>query len=329
MSRKYLTHAIAGILLSSAIFAIVFNLFKISLEELLSVNPLVFWSVMALNGGRFAAQGLRFHLLLRKFSNASRSYFDSLLMRGASEFFALTTIPFMADEAARTWLLTQRGETATKAFMIALTEMLLDIDVGGTIALAAGLYAASAKAANLSLIIVLVSSTQLCVAALLLVLSKNPNLVKPMQGFLPLPIPSRIRELLLNSSEEMKKVIGTTFSKSFRNSMIMLLLSTVVVMSAPAIVLQILLGYPDVSGFFACLLSFHSGNALGVLPVTVGGAGLTEAGVYLYLSSVFGVNSPATTMQWRLATYYVSLVISSLMFIVVVARQNREHGKPV
>ncbi|MCX8202018.1 MAG: hypothetical protein N3H84_07970, partial [Candidatus Caldarchaeum sp.] len=101
-----------------------------------------------------------------------------------------------------------------------------------------------------------------------------------------------------------------------------LLASTAVVMSAPALILYLQLGSIGSTGFLASLFSFHSGNVLGVLPVTVGGAGLTEAGVYIYLRTVYGIDSAATVVQWRIATYYVSLILSGVMFLVAFSRRG-------
>jgi len=65
------------------------------------------------------------------------------------------------------------------------------------------------------------------------------------------------------------------------------------------------------------LYAFCSGETLGVLPITVGGAGLTEAGVYLYMERVLEIDSWSSVIKWRIATYYITLIITSFMLILI------------
>lgn len=321
MSRKYLRNALAGIVISLAISLIVFNIFKVSPQDILSLKPSILALAIALNLVRFGAQGLRLHLLLRKFSSMPSGYLDSFIIRGASEFFALTTIPFMADEAARAWLLTERGEQPAKAFWVSFTEMLLDILVGGSIALAAGLQALTANIHYLGLVILAVSSTQLLIVAIFQWMAKSSSLAERIAGVMPLP--RRMRRWLIDSLDNMCHVFAPLLSRPATWTLTWLMLSTLIVMSAPALTLYLMLGQGGFYGFTASLFTFHSGNALGVLPVTVGGSGLTEAGVYLYLKEVYGNDAAPVVIQWRLATYHLSLIISGLMFAIAVVGMRR------
>lgn len=322
MSRKYLRNALAGAVISLAITLIVFNIFKVSPQDILSLKPSILALAIALNLVRFGAQGLRLHLLLRKFSSMPSGYLDSFIIRGASEFFALTTIPFMADEAARTWLLTERGEQPAKAFWVSFTEMLLDILVGASIALAAGLQALTANIHYLGLVILAISSTQLLIVAIFLWMAlKSSSLAERIAGVMPLP--RRVRRWLIDSLDDMGRVFAPLLSRPATWTFTWLMLSTLIVLSAPALTLYLMLGQGGFYGFTASLFTFQSGNALGVLPVTVGGSGLTEAGVYLYLKEVYGNDAAPVVIQWRLATYHLSLIISGLMFAIEVVGMRR------
>jgi membrane protein implicated in regulation of membrane protease activity len=327
MSRKYLSNAVAGVVISLAITLVVFNIFKVSPEEILSLNPSVLVIAVVLNLVRFGAQGLRLHLLLRRFGSIQCCYRDSFIVRSASEFFALTTIPFMADEAARAWLLVRRGEQAPKAFWVSFTEMLLDTLVGAAIALAAGLYALAAGTHYLSLVILLISSIQLLMVAVFLWVARKP--FKPSERSRPeentgtTSLFNRLWRWLVANRDGMGQVFRPLFSRPMATALVWLMLSTMVVMTAPALILYLMLDQSGLIWFTASLFTFHAGNALGVIPVTVGGAGLTEAGLYLYLRDVLGNDAPSTVIQWRLATYHLSLIISGVTLAVAVAGMRR------
>lgn len=323
MKPSPLRQTIVGIIITLAVFLMISYVFNVSAEDVLSISIETLSLAIVLNLARFAAQRFRLHLLLKKYSNVSHGYFDSFVLRGASEFFALTTIPFLADEAARTWLLTQRGERASRAFWIAFTEMIFDIMVGALIALAAGVYASINRAATLGFAIVLVSVFQLSAAMVLVTFGRISARNAGNSIINSIPIMGKIRGWLSESSEEYRHVIGLTFSGRGVKTLAILLTATVVVMFTPAVILYTMLGSPGLNGFLASLFTFHAGNALGVIPVTVGGAGLTEAGVYFYLSGVFGVDSAAVVIRWRLSTYYVSLIMSGLFFATAIFRNRK------
>lgn len=318
MGRKYLRGSIAGIILSLGISLLVISISKTPIEDVLAIPPIMLALSLMLNLARFSAQGLRLHILLKKHSTIPVRYSESFAMRGASEFFALTTLPFMADEAARTWFLTERGERGGRAFWISFVEMLVDTLVGGMITAAAGLNAILAGIYYIAAPVLAISLTQLIttVGFMALVKTANGGWLRGMMEVVVerFPLPATVRRNLKNGSDDMIKIIGSTISAGQASALTYLLLSTTVIMTAPALILQLLSGSCN---FVGCLYAFHSGNALGVLPATVGGAGLTEAGVYLYLSGVLGIDSMATVIQWRIATYYLSLIISGTLFIIV------------
>jgi len=314
-------NALTGAVISLFVSVIVLNVFNVSFHDLLSLNAWVLAVAVSLNVVRFLAQGLRLYLLLKRFSTVSIGFHEAVILRGASEFFALTTLPFMADEAVRTWLLTERGEQPAKAFWIAFVEMLLDIMVGASIAFAAGLYALTTNV-YLGLTILLISAFQLALTAVFILVVRNRGGVRFLGS---LPLPSRLRSWVLKSLGDMGLVYGGLFSRGTARTAAWLLISTSIVMVGPALQLYQMLGYSGLHGFSASLFTFHAGNALGVLPLTVGGAGLTEAGVYLYLREVYGIDSAATAVQWRLATYHLSLIISGILLAVTIGKMRRSE----
>jgi len=78
--------------------------------------------------------------------------------------------------------------------------------------------------------------------------------------------------------------------------------------------------------FFHALLSTMASNAIGNIPITIGGSGLTEFGIWAYIGHLntlaFGATKNSLqwniVIVWRIATYHVGLVISWLFLMKVV-----------
>ncbi len=194
--------------------------------------------------------------------------------------------------------------------------MMFDILVGSSIAVAAGVHAFLVNAQSLGVVLLVVSFLQISTVFVFLLVAKWFG----ERGFAKLvgrlPIPSWIRGGLLDGSEEMRQIVNLTFSGKSLSMLACLLMMTFIVMTVPALILYVMLGCSGGLCFANALLAFHSGNALGVLPITVGGAGLTEAGVYLYLNNVLKTSVALTVMQWRIATYYISTIIAAMLLIL-------------
>src|SRR2546422_325049 len=87
--------------------------------------------------------------------------------------------------------------------------------------------------------------------------------------------------------------------------------------------------------FFHALLSTMASNAIGNIPITIGGSGLTEFAIWAYIGHLntlaFGATKNSLqwniVIVWRIATYHVGLVISWLFLIDRKStRLNSSHG---
>jgi len=61
-------------------------------------------------------------------------------------------------------------------------------------------------------------------------------------------------------------------------------------------------------------------ETIAAIPVTIGGAGLTEVSTQLYLSSVYGFSSWAAIVLWRIASFQVVLAVSGVAFLLYTRR---------
>ena len=76
-------------------------------------------------------------------------------------------------------------------------------------------------------------------------------------------------------------------------------------------------------GFFESIMAVMGANAIGNLPITVGGSGLAEFGIVAYLNDLnpFNLVIPDGGLEWnavigwRIATYYVPIAITWILLV--------------
>ena len=74
---------------------------------------------------------------------------------------------------------------------------------------------------------------------------------------------------------------------------------------------------------FDSIMAVMGANAIGNLPITIGGSGLAEFGIIAYLNNLdpFNLTVPQGTVAWdavigwRIATYYVPIMITWLLLV--------------
>ncbi len=66
---------------------------------------------------------------------------------------------------------------------------------------------------------------------------------------------------------------------------------------------------------FYSTLAAYGVVAIAQIPVTIGGAGVTELTMKTYLTTVYGFSSWAPIVLWRIATYQVMLAVTGIVFL--------------
>lgn len=146
---------------------------------------------------------------------------------------------------------------------------------------------------------------------------KRIHLLEKVKPFIAGKIRSSqlIISMFKDGAKEYSRILGSVFSTKYIGYLTLLIMLTIIVIIAPAIILYGILVEYGYGNFLNALYAFRSGEVLGVLPVTIGGAGLTEAGVYLYMERVLGIDSWSSVIKWRIATYYITLIVTSSMLV--------------
>ncbi len=176
----------------------------------------------------------------------------------------------------------------------------------------------------LAITILLTSLFQITLSASIITFSKE----KEVQFLIKIKIPIArkihsshlIASMFKDAAKEYSRIISSILSTRYILYLTLLIVLTVIVIVTPAIILHGILAEYGYGNFLNALYAFRSGETLGVLPITVGGAGLTEAGVYLYMERVLEVDSWGSVIKWRIATYYITLIITSFMLILILTK---------
>ena len=66
--------------------------------------------------------------------------------------------------------------------------------------------------------------------------------------------------------------------------------------------------------------------AIAQIPVSIGGAGITELTMQSYLTTVYGFSSWAPIVLWRIATYQVMLAVTGIVFLFFM-RKATAHSR--
>ena len=105
--------------------------------------------------------------------------------------------------------------------------------------------------------------------------------------------------------------------------------------------LWIVLSAADVKiDLLSSTLVAYGGVTMSAIPISIGGSGVMELAVQLYLSSVFGFSSWAGIVMWRIASFQFLLVITGIAFVLLILRRRprgllveaeiqSQHGPPI
>jgi uncharacterized membrane protein YbhN (UPF0104 family) len=74
-------------------------------------------------------------------------------------------------------------------------------------------------------------------------------------------------------------------------------------------------------------LAYFAVAAIAEIPVSIGGAGITELTLQAYLITVYRFTSWASIVLWRIATYQVALAMTGVAFLLFVRKATKPASK--
>jgi hypothetical protein len=321
-----------AVLVSFLPVILLFIFSPVSVTDIFSVGIAPFLMAVLFSLAKVFLQAYRFKYFVDKFLGYKvSSSFKLIFVRIGSEFVTNTTPSYIGGEIVRIAWLTKNKVPAGIAAWITTMEIIADVFVGTILALFAGIIALYNGAILIGTIIILISSFIFGFWLIVVILSAYYNIQ------LPNAITKLVRRFL--SYERSDKIINytnsaisdlCTMSRENFNSKrtikiffvgMVLTFFAFACLGASFLVLGGLI--ESDLGLYDSILATAASTELGSLPITVGGSGLTEIGLWAYVSGLNNLPSLNEVLKdshldviisWRIASYHIPLMI---MWIVL------------
>jgi len=304
--------------------------FDIKIEDVLAIGFFPFAMAVIVIMIKLGIQGIKFAYISRQYLGKFDSFWKLSGVRVGSEFIKFTTPMFVGAEFIIIYYLHKKGAPPSKSTWIAILDIVTEVFAGGLLSIMAGIIALINGAYIVGGIIL---ATSIFVTTLWMVLfflsSKRIFQLPKFISYLVTKFGKEKGEKIIDKTNLwMKEVcvmsknnLRTNKSKKvFTISFSMALISW----SFYGISFMIIaFGTGYVIGIFDSIMAVMGANAIGNLPITVGGSGLAEFGIVAFLDNqnpfeIEITNGNAiwnTVIGWRIATYYVPIVITWLLLV--------------
>jgi len=304
--------------------------FDIKFEDVLAIGIIPFVLAVLAFMVKLGLQGIKLAYIARSFLGPFDSIKRLTAMRVGSEFIKFTTPMFVGAEFAVIYYMKKKGVSTSKASWVALLDIVTEVFAGGVLSILAGIIALLNGAYVVAAIVL---STSISVTSLWVVLfflsskhtfqlpkgiavliskfgkERGEKYVKQTNQYIE-EVCTMSRENLRSSKS--KKV----FTIGFLTSIISWLfygVSFLIIANSVGFAVE----------FFESVMAVMGANAIGNLPITVGGSGLAEFGIVAYLNNLdpFNFVIPEKGLEWnavigwRIATYYIPIAVTWVLLV--------------
>ena len=304
----------------------------ITVDDLLSVGVIPFGLSCAAVIGKVLLQAYRFKYFIRKFIGHNVSSFSATISaRLGSEFVSQTTPSYIGGEIVRIAWLTRRGVPAGRAAWITTIEIISDVFVGTILGIISGVFAILNGGYLIGTIVILLSIPTFTFWFLLMFFSAKRNLKLPnlIEKIIEKILRRERGQNLVTSTNkaiadlcQMSRENFTFSSPAIIKTFAIGIAITVVAFVLQGISFMVLVnavgnGIPPVS-IFDSVMATSASTVLATLPITLGGSGLAELGIWAYIANLNSIPSLqdivtdshlSVIVVWRIASYHVPLVI--------------------
>ena len=328
---------IIAVAVSLVPFLLLFAFTPVSPADVFSVGILPFLLSVSAVMVRILLQAYRFRYFINHFIGPNISTtLKTMNARIGGEFVTQTTPSFIGGEIVRIAWLVKNGVSTGKAAWVATAEIIADVFVGSILAFIAGIVAIFSGGSFIGILIIIVAIPTFGFWFSVVVLSANRNIQLPKFSL------SLIKRFLSKErSDHLIRSTNVTLAdlckmsrENFRSFNSVKILSVGMAITFVAFVFQglsflvLAQAVGENVGFFQSFMATSAATALSTLPITIGGSGLAELGVWAYITNISSIphltdvlNSSqlSVIIAWRIATYQIPLVIMwiALMRITV------------
>ncbi len=319
---KLRTAVYAGIIASVvSIFAFTI-IFGVSLSDITSIGPTAFLLASLVSIVRLIVQGVRFHELAKGVNgSADIKLGRSTVARMASEFTDLVIPSYAGGEMVKIPWLVKKGLNVGQAILVAYFEVLFDVVIGGAISVIAAIYLIARGAYLPALVLLVLSALWIgfFVAVPWLVSRGRRALPNFLINMLSKIVGAKRAESLVGGLDKAALQSSQAAKTFLRSSKIVIvkvsLLTLAMVVLAGMIFWIVALGRGLEIDLFASILAVYVSYTIGAIPLTPGGSGLTEGGIGLFTSSLYGGQFWAAIVAWRIISYHVPLFVTGIALL--------------
>ena len=266
--------------------------FDIKIEDILAIGIFPFVMAVIAMMIKLGIQGIKFAYITRKILGNFDSFWKLTGVRVGSEFIKFTTPMFIGAEFIVIYYLHKKGVPASKSTWIAILDIVTEVLAAGLLSILAGIIALMNGAYVVGAIIL---ATSIFITTLWMVLfflsSKRifqlPKVISILVEKLGKEKGKNIVTKTNSWMEEVcvmsKKNLRTSESKKIFTFTFGLSLISWSFYGISFMIIAFGTGY--VIGVFDSIMAVMGANAIGNLPITVGGSGLAEFGIVAYLNN--------------------------------------------
>jgi len=296
--------------------------FDIKIEDILAIGIFPFVGAIIAMMIKLGLQGIKFAYITRKYLGNTDSFLKLVGVRVGSEFIKFTTPMFIGAEFIVIYYLKKKGIELSKATWIALVDIVTEVLAAGLLSMLAGIIALLNGAYVVGIVIL---ATSISITSLWMVMfflsSKHtfqvPNILEVLVTKLGKEKGTKIINQTNNWMEEtctmIRENIQTPESKKIFTISFLFSLASWSFYGISFMIIAMGTGY--VISMFDSIMAVMGANAIGNLPITIGGSGLAEFGIIAYLNNLNpfdftiteGILAWDAVIGWRIATYYVPI----------------------
>ena len=304
--------------------------FDIKIEDILAIGIFPFVGAIIAMMIKLGLQGIKFAYITKKYLGNTDSFLKLVGVRVGSEFIKFTTPMFIGAEFVVIYYLKKKGIELSKATWIALVDIVTEVLAAGLLSMLAGIIALLNGAYVVGIVIL---ATSISITSLWMVMfflsSKHtfqvPNVLEALVTKLGKEKGTKIINQTNNWMEEtctmIRENIQTPESKKIFTISFLFSLASWSFYGISFMIIAMGTGY--VISMFDSIMAVMGANAIGNLPITIGGSGLAEFGIIAYLNNLNpfdftiteGILAWDAVIGWRIATYYVPIAITWLLLV--------------
>ena len=304
--------------------------FDIKFQDVLAIGIVPFVLAVLAFMVKLGLQGIKLAYIARSFLGPFDSIIRLSAMRVGSEFIKFTTPMFVGAEFAVIYYMTKKGVSTSKASWVALLDIVTEVFAAGVLSILAGIIALLNGAYVVAAIVLATSVTVTSLWVVLFFLSSKHTFQLPKALVMLISKLGKergekyikqtnvyIEEVCTMSRENLhspksRKVFVVGFFTSLV-SWIFYGISFLIIAHSVGFAVE----------FFESVMAVMGANAIGNLPITVGGSGLAEFGIVAYLNNLdpFNLVIPEEGLEWnavigwRIATYYIPIAVTWILLV--------------